>query len=45
MMELWGMRGPPSIPLLPGPFMPGGVAPDSVISMGQIELNGVLMQN
>ena len=39
MQELWGM------PSLPGPLWPRVVAPDRVLSMGQIELNYVLMQN
>ena len=30
------------IPLLPGPLWPGVVAPDRVLSMGQIELNCML---
>ena len=38
MLELWGMRSIPSLPSLP-------VAPDRVLSMGQIELNYVLMLN
>ena len=37
MLELCGMRSTPSLPLLPGPFWPGVVAPDRVLSMGQIE--------
>ena len=45
MLELWGMRGTPSLLLLPGPFWPGIVAPDRALSMGQIELNCILMQN
>ena len=28
MLELWGMRSTPSLPLLPGPLWPGVVAPD-----------------
>ena len=28
MLELWGMRGTPLLPSLPGPFWPGVVAPD-----------------
>ena len=28
MLELWGMRGTPSLPLLPGPLLSGMVAPD-----------------
>ena len=45
MLELWGMRSTPSLPSLPGPFWPGVVAPDRVLSMGQIELNCILMLN
>ena len=45
MLELWGMRITASLPLLPGPFWPGAVAPDRVLSMGQIELKYVLMLN
>ena len=45
MVELWGMRCTSSLPLLPGPLWPGVVAPDRVHSMGQIELNCVLMLN
>ena len=41
MLELWGMRNIPSLPSLPGPLRPGVVAPDRVLSMGQIELNYV----
>ena len=40
MLELWRMQSTPS---LPGPLWPGMVAPDRVLSMGQIELNCVLM--
>ena len=43
MLEFWGMRSTSSLPSLPGPLWPGVVAPDRVISMGQIELNRVLM--
>ena len=28
MLELWGMRSTPSLPLLPGSLWPGVVAPD-----------------
>ena len=28
MLELWGMRNTPSLPLLPGPLWPGLVVPD-----------------
>ena len=34
MMGLWGMGSTLSLPLLPGPFWPGTVAPDRAISMG-----------
>ena len=34
-----------SYPLLPGPLWPGVVAPDRVLSKGQIELNCILMLN
>ena len=45
MLELWGMQSTPSLPLLPGPLWPEVVAPIRVLSMGQIELNSVLMIN
>ena len=38
MLELWGMQSTPSLPSLPGSLWPGVVAPDRVLSMGQIEL-------
>ena len=44
MLKLWEMQSTPLLPLLPGPLWPGVVAPDRVLSMGQIELNCVLMQ-
>ena len=44
-LELSGMQSTPSMPSLPGPLWPGVVAPDRVLSMGQIELNCVLMLN
>ena len=44
-LELWGIQCTPSLPLLPGPLWPGVVAPDRVLSMGQIGLNYVLMLN
>ena len=43
MLELWGMRCTPSLPSLPGTLWPEVVAPDRVLSMGQIELFCVLM--
>ena len=39
MLELWGMWSTPSLPSLPGPLWPGVVAPDRVLSVGQIEQN------
>ena len=45
MLELWGIRRMPSLPSLPGPFWPGVVTPDRVLSMGQIELNSVEVNN
>ena len=39
------MQSTPSLSLLPGPLSPGVVASDRVLSMGQIELNSVLMLN
>ena len=38
MQEFWGLRSTPSLPSLPGPLWPGVIAPDRVLSMGQIEL-------
>ena len=32
-LEFWGMRSTPSLPLLPGPLWPGVVAPDRALSM------------
>ena len=34
-----------SLPSLPGPLMPGMEAPDRALSMGEIELNCILMLN
>ena len=45
MMELWGMWSTPLLPSLPGLLWPGVVAPDKVLSMGQKELNCVLVLN
>ena len=42
MLELWGMGNTPLLPSLPGPHWPGVVAPDSILSMAQIELNFML---
>ena len=38
MLELWGMQSTPSSPSPLGPIWSEMVAPDRVISMGQIEL-------
>ena len=35
MLELWGIRSTPSLPSPPGPFWPGEVGPNRVLSMGQ----------
>ena len=34
MLELWGMRSTPSVPLLPGTLWPGMVSPDRGLSRG-----------
>ena len=39
------MQSTPSSPSLPGPLWPRVVAPDRVLSVGQIELKCVLMLN
>ena len=39
------MQGTPSLPSLPGRFVLGVVVLDMVLSMGQIELNCILMLN
>ena len=38
MLELWGMLSTPPFPLLSDPLWPGVVAPDRLLSIGQIEL-------
>ena len=43
MQELWRIRSIPLLTLLPGPLWPGVVALESVLSVGHIELNTVLM--
>ena len=45
LLELWGMRTTPSLPLLPGLLWSGVEVPYRVLSMRQIELNCVLMLN
>ena len=44
-LELCGMWSAPLLPSLPGRLGSGVVAPDGVLSIGQIELNCVLMLN
>ena len=44
-LELWRIWSTPSLPSLPDPLCTGVVAPDRVLSMGQIELISVLMLN
>ena len=43
LLELCGTRSTLSLPLVPGPLWPEMVALDRVLSIGQIELNCVLM--
>ena len=43
MLELWGMKSTTSLPSLPVPPWPGVLAPDRVLSMGQVEVNCILM--
>ena len=45
MLKLWQIRSTPLLPSLPSPLWPEVVAPDRVLSMGQIELNYILMLN
>ena len=45
LLELWGMWSTLLLPLLPVPLWPGVVAPNRVLSMGQIELKCVLGLN
>ena len=45
MLEFWGMWSTFSLLSLPGPLWPRVVAPDRVLSMGQIELDCVLILN
>ena len=45
MLELWVMRSTLSLPLLLGPLWTELLAPDRVLSMGQIELNCMLILN
>ena len=45
MLKLWGMWSTPSLPSFPGPVWAKVVVPDRVLSVGQIEINCVLMLN
>ena len=45
MLEFWGMQSTHLLSSFPGPLRPGVVAPDRVLSIGQIDLNSVLMLN
>ena len=45
MVELCGMQSTPSLLPLPGPLWPIVVTPDRGLSIGQKELNSVLMIN
>ena len=45
MLELWEMQSTPLLASLPGPLWPEVVAPDRVLSMGQIELKCVIILN
>ena len=38
MLERWKIQSSNSLLLFPGPLWPGMVAPDRVLSMGQVEL-------
>ena len=45
MLKFWEIRSTPSLPSPLGPLWPRVVAPDRVLSMGQIKLNCVLTLN
>ena len=45
MLELWGIRITPSLPSLVGPLWAWVMTPDRILSIGQIELNCVIMLN
>ena len=45
MVELWRMQSTSSLSSVQGPLWPGVVAPDRVLSMGQIELVYILIVN
>ena len=40
MFDIWGMRSTPSLLSLPGQLWTGELAPDRVVSMGQIKVFG-----
>ena len=43
MLELWGVRSTPSLPLLPGPLWPGVVAPDKGPIYGLNRIKSILL--
>ena len=45
MEMLWGIRSTLSLPLFQSPLWPGMVAPDSVLSMDQIELFDIYLSS
>ena len=45
MLEFWEMQNTSSLPSLPGSLWLRVAAPDNVLSIGQVELNSVLMLN
>ena len=45
MLEFWRMQSIPSLLSLQGPLLPGVVAFDMALSVGQIELNCIFMLN
>ena len=45
LVDIWGMRSTPSLPSLPDPLWAGVEAPRMVLSMGQIEVNCVIILN
>ena len=45
MLEIWEMWSTPVLSSLSCPLWPGVVAPDRVLSMGQLELNCVITLN
>ena len=43
MLKRWGMQSTPLLPSFPGSLRPTEVAPERVLSIGQIDLNSVLI--